>query len=59
MNLQVVIEFTESGVYKDRCWESAFKASKGQLYSVSPQYAVQLIKHSKAIFRAIPETHPE
>ncbi|KDM91989.1 C factor cell-cell signaling protein [Photobacterium galatheae] len=57
--MQVVIEFTESGVYKDRCWESSFKASKGQLHRVSPQYAAQLIKHSKAIFRAIPDTHTE
>ncbi|QUJ69216.1 hypothetical protein KDD30_00130 [Photobacterium sp. GJ3] len=59
MNLQVVIEFTETGIYKDRCWESSFKAMKGQLHRVSPQYAAHLIKNAKAVFRDIPEIHSE
>ncbi|UIP29574.1 MULTISPECIES: hypothetical protein [Photobacterium] len=57
MNLQVVIEFTETGVYKDRCWENSFTAMKGQLHKVTPHYAAHLIKHSKAVFRGLPESH--
>ncbi|NQZ94016.1 MAG: hypothetical protein HRT97_16950 [Moritella sp.] len=47
--MKVVVEFMETGRYKDRVWEPSFHTGKGSLRSVSPAYAAQLIKQSKAI----------
>ncbi|KXO13320.1 hypothetical protein AKG98_3547 [Moritella sp. JT01] len=47
--MKVVVEFIETGRYKDRAWEPSFYTVKGNLRSVSPSYAVQLINQFKAI----------
>jgi hypothetical protein len=46
--MKVVVEFMETGRYKDRIWEPSFHTGKGSLRSVSPSYAAQLIRQCKA-----------
>ncbi|QUM82640.1 hypothetical protein HWV01_21520 [Moritella sp. 5] len=46
--MKVVVEFMETGRYKDRVWEPSFHTGKGSLRSVSPSYAAQLISQCKA-----------
>lgn len=53
MNMKVTIELLEAGIYKDRCWQPAFKADKSQVCRVSPSYAAHLIKEKKAVLHSI------
>jgi hypothetical protein len=46
--MKVIIEFIETGRYKDRIWEPSFHGEKGNVRAVSPSYAARLIKESKA-----------
>ncbi|MGR6781747.1 hypothetical protein ACU5B6_19830 [Moritella viscosa] len=46
--MKVVVEFMETGRYKDRVWEPSFHTGKASLRSVSPSYAAQLISQCKA-----------
>ena len=46
--MKVVVEFMETGRYKDRAWEPSFHTGKGSLRSISPSYAAQLIRQCKA-----------
>ncbi|WP_267959787.1 hypothetical protein [Vibrio fluvialis] len=43
-----MIQYTQTGMYKDEAWESPALHIKGQLHAVSPSYAVQLIQRNQA-----------
>ncbi|PHZ60139.1 hypothetical protein CRG86_002450 [Photobacterium leiognathi] len=43
--MKVVVE---AGKYRDVAWEGEFVSAKGELRAVTPSYAAQLIKQSKA-----------
>ncbi|MGR2768652.1 MULTISPECIES: hypothetical protein [Photobacterium] len=58
MNLKVVVEFLETGTYKDGLWSTSFKATKGQLHALSPDYAAHLISTTKATFHNVIEAKP-
>jgi hypothetical protein len=57
--MKVIIEFIETGRYKDRIWESSFHGEKGSVRAVSPSYAARLIKESKAKLYINEEGEPE
>ncbi|MBL4295838.1 hypothetical protein H8F06_11000 [Vibrio fluvialis] len=46
--MKVMIQYTQTGMYKDEAWESPALHIKGQLHAVSPSYAVQLIQRNQA-----------
>ena len=46
--MKVVVEILEAGKYRDVAWEGQFVSAKGELRAVTPSYAAQLIKQSKA-----------
>jgi hypothetical protein len=46
--MKIVVEFQKNGIYRDHYWEGYFHSVKGQLREVTPSYAAQLIKESKA-----------
>ncbi len=46
--MKVLIQFDQSGKYKDNFWESATMRSKGDIQAVTPAYAAHLIKEKQA-----------
>ncbi|WP_375322511.1 hypothetical protein [Aliivibrio logei] len=46
--MKVLIQYIQTGVYKDHAWEASSVRLKGQLHAVTPSYAAQLIEQSKA-----------
>lgn len=46
--MKVLIEYTQTGMYKDDAWEQPALHVKGQVHAVSPSYAVQLIERNQA-----------
>ncbi|MGO2507445.1 MAG: hypothetical protein ACTH6Y_00480 [Vibrio hibernica] len=46
--MKVLVEYTQTGMYKDNTWGTATKRSKGQLQAVEPAFAATLIKSQKA-----------
>ncbi|WP_167394201.1 hypothetical protein [Vibrio diabolicus] len=46
--MKVLIQYTQSGKYRDQAWESLTLRSKGDMQAVTPSYAAQLIEQSKA-----------
>ncbi|MCA2017072.1 hypothetical protein LDJ79_13180 [Vibrio tritonius] len=46
--MKVIIEYDESGLYRDNAWETPTVRSKGQSQAVTPAQAAQLIKNNQA-----------
>lgn len=46
--MKVMIQYTQTGLYRDYAWEASSIRMKGQLHAVTPSYAVQLIEQNKA-----------
>jgi hypothetical protein len=46
--MKVVVKILEQGTYRDAAWEGKFSSTKGELRALTPAYAAQLIKQSKA-----------
>ncbi|AZL84700.1 MULTISPECIES: hypothetical protein [Aliivibrio] len=46
--MKVIVQYTETGIYKDHAWEASSLRIKGQLHAVTPSYAAQLIEQRKA-----------
>lgn len=46
--MRVLIEYTQTGKYRDHAWEALTIRSKGEVQAVSPSYAAQLIKQNRA-----------
>ncbi|CAH0536700.1 hypothetical protein [Vibrio marisflavi] len=53
--MKVVIEFLETGHYKDNAWEGDMYIEKGERRAVTPAYAAQLVDEKKAIFQRVDE----
>lgn len=51
--MKVVIEFLESGHYKDNAWEDDMYIEKGERRAVTPAYAAQLVSEKKAAFQRV------
>jgi len=47
--MKVLIEYTETGKYRDRAWDALTIKSKGEIGAVTPSSAVQLIEQHKAV----------
>ncbi|MBE1276498.1 hypothetical protein [Enterovibrio baiacu] len=46
--MKVLIQYTQTGKYRDQAWEApTFKAS-GEIQAVTPSYAAQMIEQNKA-----------
>ena len=46
--MKVLIQYTETGKYRDQAWEALTVKAKGDVAAVTPSYAAQLIKEKKA-----------
>ncbi|XAW88344.1 hypothetical protein ABDK09_03080 [Vibrio sp. CDRSL-10 TSBA] len=46
--MKILIQYTQTGMYKDDAWETPALHLKGQLHAVSPSYAAQLIQRNQA-----------
>ena len=46
--MKVLIQYTQTGKYRDQAWEAYTLRAKGDLHAVTPSYAAQLIKQNKA-----------
>ncbi|HBV77034.1 MULTISPECIES: hypothetical protein [Vibrio] len=46
--MKVLVEYTETGMYKDYSWGNPTMRTKGQLHAVEPASAATLIKAHKA-----------
>lgn len=47
--MKVLIQYTQTGKYRDRVWEALTLRTKGQIHAVTPSSAVQLIEQNKAV----------
>lgn len=47
--MKVLIQYTQTGKYKDRVWEALTIKAKGEIHAVTPSSAAQLIEQNKAI----------
>ncbi len=48
-SMKVLIQYTQTGKYKDRVWESLTLKAKGEVQAVTPSSAVRLIEQNKAV----------
>ncbi len=48
VEMKVLIQYTQTGKYRDQAWEAYTLRAKGDLHAVTPSYAAQLIKQNKA-----------
>ncbi|MFA0238615.1 MULTISPECIES: hypothetical protein [Vibrio] len=46
--MRVLIEYTQTGKYRDHAWEALTIRSKGEVQAVTPSYAAQLIEQDRA-----------
>lgn len=46
--MKVLIQYTQTGKYRDQAWEAYTLKAKGDVHAVTPSYAAQLIKQNKA-----------
>ncbi|WP_105901315.1 hypothetical protein [Vibrio gangliei] len=46
--MKVLIQYEETGMYKDSTWSTPSLRAKGQLHAVEPACAATLIKNHKA-----------
>ncbi|WP_086981084.1 hypothetical protein [Vibrio aphrogenes] len=46
--MKVVIQYTQTGMYKDSTWGNPSLRTKGQLQAVEPAFAATLIKNQQA-----------
>ncbi|CAM2982246.1 hypothetical protein QTO01_10945 [Vibrio mytili] len=46
--MKVLIQYTQSGKYRDQAWETSTLKIKGDIQAVTPPCAAQLIKQNKA-----------
>ena len=46
--MKVLIQYTQAGKYKDQAWEALVSRQKGEIQTVTPSYAAQLIEQGKA-----------
>ncbi|MEZ9566045.1 hypothetical protein AB4427_09310 [Vibrio artabrorum] len=46
--MRVLIQYTQTGKYRDHAWEALTVRSKGEIQAVTPSYAAQLIKQKRA-----------
>lgn len=46
--MKVLIQYTQSGKYRDQAWEGYVIREKGEFQTVTPSYAAQLIEQNKA-----------
>ncbi|MDD1782886.1 hypothetical protein LRP49_17060 [Enterovibrio sp. ZSDZ35] len=46
--MKVLIQYTQSGKYRDQAWSGFSMRSKGEIQAVTPSYAAQLIEQNKA-----------
>lgn len=50
--MKVIVEFLESGRFRDNFWDGEFHVDKGEHRAVSPSLAAQLINnHAAALYR--------
>ncbi len=54
--MKVVVEFLESGRFRDNFWDGEFYVNRGERRAVTPSYAAQLITNQIASLRYIEET---
>ncbi|MCW8334744.1 hypothetical protein J4N42_06250 [Vibrio sp. SCSIO 43135] len=47
--MKVLIQYTKTGKYRDRAWESLSIRAKGEIHAVTPSSASQLIEQNKAV----------
>jgi len=47
--MKVLIQYTQTGKYKDRAWEALTLKSKGEIHAVTPSSAARLIEQNKAV----------
>lgn len=46
--MKILVQYTETGMYKDYSWGNPTMRTKGQLHAVEPAFAATLIKTHKA-----------
>lgn len=46
--MKVLIQYTQAGEYRDRAWEKPVHKDQGDVQTVTPAYAAQLIEQGKA-----------
>ena len=46
--MRVLIEYTQTGKYRDHAWEALTIRSKGEVQAVTPSYAAQLVEQNRA-----------
>ncbi|MGF1701498.1 hypothetical protein L4D09_14465 [Photobacterium makurazakiensis] len=46
--MKVLIQYTQTGKYRDHAWEALATKAKGEVQAVTPSYAAQLIDQDKA-----------
>lgn len=46
--MKVIIQYTQTGMYRDHAWEASTIRVQGQYHAVTPSYAAQLIEQNKA-----------
>ncbi|MFA0087838.1 hypothetical protein BCU70_10200 [Vibrio sp. 10N.286.49.C2] len=46
--MKVLIQYTQTGKYKDQAWDSLSVKAKGEIQAVTPSYAAQLIEQNRA-----------
>ncbi|MCL9781293.1 hypothetical protein M9194_07605 [Vibrio sp. S4M6] len=51
--MKVIVEFLESGHYRDNPWDDDAFIEKGERRAVTPSYAAQLIEQKKAAFQRV------
>ncbi|KMV30926.1 hypothetical protein L4D00_22930 [Photobacterium swingsii] len=46
--MKILIQYTQTGKYRDHAWESLTLKAKGEVQAVTPSYAAQLIDQNRA-----------
>lgn len=46
--MKVLIQYTQAGKYRDQAWEALVSREKGEMQTVTPSYAAQLVEQGKA-----------
>ena len=47
--MKVLIQYTQTGKYRDHVWEALTIRAKGEIQAVTPSSAAQLIEQNKAV----------
>lgn len=54
--MKVVVEFLESGRFRDNFWDGEFFVNRGERRAVTPSFAAQLITNRVASLQRIEES---